>query len=256
MAGQAARLGFTLAEVLITLGIIGVVAAMTLATLINNYKAMRDVTIAKKKFAEVQQIISSIQAELGDYSNWSGMNTNAFFEQYVDKHINYVKKKKLGVTGENLIYKEAEINHVCNYIYEMADGTILIFGIPSAGISTQDKDKDRVWKIHVDINGLKEPNALGRDVFTMTLNTSQTETSPYYEYGFHAYGSGLDDDEIKKRCSENYQSNYYKMNVDYGNHIWVMSIFANQNDNAHGRCTCLEYLIRNSWDYKKFPPKK
>ena len=32
---------FTLAEVLITLGIIGVVAAMTLPTLINNYKKQR-----------------------------------------------------------------------------------------------------------------------------------------------------------------------------------------------------------------------
>ena len=36
-----ARLGFTLAEVLITLGIIGVVAAMTLPNLIANYKAHR-----------------------------------------------------------------------------------------------------------------------------------------------------------------------------------------------------------------------
>lgn len=239
-----------MAEVLITLGIIGVVAAMTLSTLINNYKAMRDVTIAKKKFAEVQQIISSIQAELGDYSNWSGMNRNEFFEQYVDKHINYVKKKKLYVTGENLIYKEAEINHRYNYIYEMADGTILIFGVADVN------NNDKVWKIHVDINGLKGPNALGRDVFTMTLNTSQTETSPYYEYGFHAYGSGLDDTEIQKRCAVSYKSDYYKMNIDYGNHIWVMSIFANQNDNAHGYCTCVEYLLRNNWDYKKFPPKK
>ena len=33
------RFGFTLAEVLITLGIIGVVAAMTIPTLIHNYKA-------------------------------------------------------------------------------------------------------------------------------------------------------------------------------------------------------------------------
>lgn len=33
------RFGFTLAEVLITLGIIGVVAAMTIPTLMVNYKA-------------------------------------------------------------------------------------------------------------------------------------------------------------------------------------------------------------------------
>lgn len=32
------RYGFTLAEVLITLGIIGVVAALTIPTLIQNYK--------------------------------------------------------------------------------------------------------------------------------------------------------------------------------------------------------------------------
>ena len=34
--------GFTLAEVLITLGIIGVVAAMTIPTLISNYKKQID----------------------------------------------------------------------------------------------------------------------------------------------------------------------------------------------------------------------
>ena len=35
------RFAFTLAEVLITLGIIGVVAAMTIPTLMANYKAKR-----------------------------------------------------------------------------------------------------------------------------------------------------------------------------------------------------------------------
>lgn len=35
---QSARSGFTLAEVLITLGIIGVVAAMTMPVLISNYR--------------------------------------------------------------------------------------------------------------------------------------------------------------------------------------------------------------------------
>lgn len=49
-----------------------------------------------------------------------------------------------------------------------------------------------------------------------------------------------------------YQS---KISYDYGNHLWVMSVDSGQNNNMHGYCTCLEYLIRNNWDYKKFPPK-
>ena len=42
--------GFTLAEVLITLGIIGIVAAMTLPTLVNNYKKQIYVVGLKKAY--------------------------------------------------------------------------------------------------------------------------------------------------------------------------------------------------------------
>lgn len=40
--------GFTLAEVLITLGIIGVVAAMTMPSLVANYEKKRTATAVKK----------------------------------------------------------------------------------------------------------------------------------------------------------------------------------------------------------------
>ncbi len=43
--------GFTLAEILITLGIIGIVAAMTIPTLISNYKKKEYSTKIKKFIA-------------------------------------------------------------------------------------------------------------------------------------------------------------------------------------------------------------
>lgn len=46
VSGQSARLGFTLAEVLVTLGIIGVVSAMTVPTLMQNYKKILCYSIA------------------------------------------------------------------------------------------------------------------------------------------------------------------------------------------------------------------
>ena len=49
------RRGFTLAEVLITLGIIGVVAAMTIPTLIQNTNSVKFATQFKKDISKHKQ---------------------------------------------------------------------------------------------------------------------------------------------------------------------------------------------------------
>lgn len=58
-----AKFGFTLAEVLITLGIIGVVAAMTIPNLINNYKAHRLRSQFLKSYSTVQQVLKQMDAD-------------------------------------------------------------------------------------------------------------------------------------------------------------------------------------------------
>ena len=50
------RIGFALAEVLVTLGIIGVVAAITIPGLINNSKAARLRSQFLKSYSTVQQV--------------------------------------------------------------------------------------------------------------------------------------------------------------------------------------------------------
>ncbi len=47
--------GFTLAEVLITLGIIGVVAALTMPSVINNYKEKETIAKLKKTYSVLSQ---------------------------------------------------------------------------------------------------------------------------------------------------------------------------------------------------------
>lgn len=61
--------GFTLAEVLITLGIIGVVAAMTLPALIqkNNNKVVE--TRLKKFYSAINQAIMLAENDYGDKKN-------------------------------------------------------------------------------------------------------------------------------------------------------------------------------------------
>lgn len=60
------KLGFTMAEVLITLGIIGVVAAMTLPALINNQRNKALETALKKNYSAILQALDMYQAETGE----------------------------------------------------------------------------------------------------------------------------------------------------------------------------------------------
>ena len=67
------RFGFTLAEVLITLGIIGVVAAMTIPTLIQNTNSIKFVTQFKKTISTLSQAGLMAQAQFDvDYAGLSG----------------------------------------------------------------------------------------------------------------------------------------------------------------------------------------
>ena len=57
------RVAFTLAEVLITLGIIGIVAAMTMPSLITNYQKQRAVTQLKKSYTNLAEAVKRSELE-------------------------------------------------------------------------------------------------------------------------------------------------------------------------------------------------
>ena len=62
--------GFTLAEVLITLGIIGVVAALTMPALITNYQKQQTINTLKKSYSILQQAIKLSELKNDDTQYW------------------------------------------------------------------------------------------------------------------------------------------------------------------------------------------
>lgn len=66
----AKRLGFTLAEVLITLGIIGVVAALTIPTLVAKHKEKVTVVKVKKAYSTLYNAFQFALANEGTVDNW------------------------------------------------------------------------------------------------------------------------------------------------------------------------------------------
>ena len=102
--------GFTLAEVLITLGIIGVVAAMTLPTLIQNYQKRVVETRLQKFYSNINQAVQLAELQYGDKKIWyqdvGGLLTDSegnpiegsskidiWFQKYLAPHLKIIKKE-------------------------------------------------------------------------------------------------------------------------------------------------------------------
>ena len=64
------RFGFTLAEVLITLGIVGVVAALTLPVLIGNYKKAQTISKLKVAYTLINDAFKLAVVDYGDMKTW------------------------------------------------------------------------------------------------------------------------------------------------------------------------------------------
>ncbi len=64
------RFGFTLAEVLITLGIIGIVAALTIPAVISNYKKKVIEVGMEKTYSDLTNLIKMSEVNNGSFIDW------------------------------------------------------------------------------------------------------------------------------------------------------------------------------------------
>ena len=126
------KIAFTLAEVLITLGIIGIVAAMTMPTLMANHRKKETVTKLKKFYSVVNQAIGMSVAEYGEASGWAAdcgtfANTTCttdeaveWFNKYIGKHLEIIKIEKSDENRCFYVYlKDGSVWRIANYIYDM-----------------------------------------------------------------------------------------------------------------------------------------
>ena len=152
---------FTLAEVLITLGIIGVVAAMTLPTLIANYNKQVVATKLKKFYTIMNQAVKLSEVKYGEFKYWdntfTGNDADAM-EAWWDKYFRpYIKTLKTDQNGRSLL------------VY-LADGTkFAIFNHLVAGLDPSVS----VSSIHLYFypNAANRSNIHGKDYFTFYINS-------------------------------------------------------------------------------------
>ncbi len=182
--------GFTLAEVLITLGIIGVVAALTIPTLMQKTKRHEYVAGVKKFYANLTNAIKLAEVEHGTMDKWENVNITYDGEYGLSgEHPAFIKyiMDNMKVTkscGKGDIYSSGcfpttysceEINSCPNldtstckmwpfgdkdgYSFILADGSSMALA-------------DNYWSIMIvfDVNGAKGPNKVSEDVFEISYD--------------------------------------------------------------------------------------
>ena len=173
--------GFTLAEVLISLVIIGVIAAMTIPTLINKTNKQEYASKLKKAYSTMSQATNRIIADegnpRGDIGGW-GTSTEAIFNMY-KKYLSNTKVCPNNVTGcfagiyKRMNGKKSSIESGVNqYGLILADGTALSFsesGFNSSCSLNSNGTNNYCLHIIVDVNGPKGPNFVGTDTFGFML---------------------------------------------------------------------------------------
>ena len=197
--------GFTLAEVLITLGIIGVVAALTIPTLMTAHK--KHVTAAKLKRAvsSINQAIKLSESENGEVENWDRtLPQNEFIDKYFRP---YMKITQVCNPVTDCGYKSdapwTYMNGTTNGLYShpnfgdrtpflTMDGFMYTYSIFPNDSDLIMSNNNRI--IIVDINGAEKPNQFGKDVFFLYRIEEEDSIIPY--------GADKTDGEIRRSCSK------------------------------------------------------
>ena len=96
---QKRKFGFTLAEVLITLAIIGVVAALTIPNLVQSYKKSVVETKLAKFYSMINQAIKLSEIDNGPKENWDLKDIDVFWDTYLNPYIKYVKYEEQPCTN-------------------------------------------------------------------------------------------------------------------------------------------------------------
>ena len=211
--------GFTLSEVLITLVVIGVVAAITVPVITVGHQQTETIARLKKALSVANQALQASTMYNGEVSSWynaSEIGLAKYMETYWHPYFRNIKvctNYKTCGFDSNKPYKNPNGS---------AHGQTLVYNNVRVPFLTDDNmlytvtPNDGTFILTVDINGANKPNKFGRDLFYLEYDTEGKSIRPY---GWYATK-----EEIEQFCSK-----------------------------SNGTC-CAAKIVRDSWQIKNGYP--
>ncbi|MCM1339728.1 MAG: type II secretion system GspH family protein [Muribaculaceae bacterium] len=201
-------LGFTLAEVLITLCIIGVVAALTIPNLITKFREKAIVSALRKFNSDLNQAILLYKSETDDaFANVTNADNNSFDD--IAKHMKIANKctragskpcktaawlpdYNVNYFGERIpdaIFATVAKNTNDDMCYQLLNGTNFCLDVD-----------DGEFSMTVDVNGKNAPNRIGQDIFYFVVGGNRGKD---LEAGYGHYDPPANDGIciISKACN-------------------------------------------------------
>lgn len=216
--GGKKKAAFTLAEVLITLGVIGVVAAMTIPTLISKIQKQQIESQIRENYSSIAQVMKMAENDdIGpvniDLSNGSLAINKKWFETYI---VPYMKVEQVCYSTGGCWHKYGVVKTLNGVapIWETKVGISdsLIGGIGYAlafrtakgsyfdtdtSSITQTSDifgvdsTDNSIQFYFDVNGDRKPNIIGKDIYILVYDSDR---------GLIPAGFDRTKEEVKENC--------------------------------------------------------
>ena len=212
LSNEKSRKGaFTLAEALIAIAIIGIIAALTIPTLVKNYQKKVTVERLKTTYSMLYQAIKRSEVDNGPLGSWNipttGWNSDqqytlgkAFANQYLLPYLqtsvsdcglrpNKCLPEKIYDLNKTLTSISSSTNHW--FVFALKNGVTVRLQQEFANLIMLD----------VDLNGKKAPNTYGKDIFIIMATTdnyagNSNWIGPAPKPGLYFVGQGFDRNTI------------------------------------------------------------
>ncbi len=206
--------GFTLSEVLITLVIIGVIAAITVPLIVTNYQKQQTVSKLKKVYSTISNAVNLSSLQNGSSSdNWandSDYSALEYFNTYLKPYMQILKTCKNNVecgytsstpwsylSGTVYDWHLSEVASTRKFFY-LSDGVFVAIKTGYLDAASGEAVYSNIV-FFIDVNGTKGPNKFGRDVFVL----QDTESK-----GILPNGAGYSQTDINNNCKSGGSGTY------------------------------------------------
>lgn len=182
------RIGFTLSEVLIVIGIIGIIAEITIPSVIENFQEAQWVAGVLKFNDTLQQAVSLWKQDVGCLSDaYTCIVQQGFPSSNISNFSGIAKFMK----ATPLSSGDLPNQHTLNYYGDIPSGNAYgevsnIGGGGQGGYILQDGTTFTMeaatigFSITVDVNGKKPPNRVGKDVHSFSVGFYKPKDIYYY----------------------------------------------------------------------------
>ena len=160
--------GFTLAEILITLGIVGVVAALTLPGVVMSYQKKVYVAQLQRIYNQFVNGTKAVMAE-------NGLDSLKEADSNLKKASTFLNKivtvSRTGSASSVMASNYKSLNSDKDIPFKMAEGACVVVDT-GASICMENMQASGYAVVYLDLNGQSKPNVIGRDFFNLVIEPS------------------------------------------------------------------------------------